>query len=78
MKQTYSSGPSIPGPTTEGAYFQIKCITGYFWQDLLQIKSINCTKFGSWFPFHESCVRMSYFRFAVGSPQFIPDEFISE
>ncbi len=61
LKQTYSSGPSIPGPTTEGAYFQITCITGYFWQDLLPIKAINCSKLGFWFPILVSCIRMIYY-----------------
>ena len=58
LKQTYSTGPSIPGPTNAGSYLQIKRISGYFWQDLLPIKAMNCSKLGSWFPFHESCVRM--------------------
>ncbi len=58
LKQTYSTGPSISGPPTEKAIFQLKCISGYLWQDLLPIKAMNCSKMGSWFLFHESCVRM--------------------
>ena len=59
LKQSYTTGPSIPGPTTVGSYLQIKCISGYLWPDLLTLKAMNCSKFGIWFPFHDLCVRMS-------------------
>ncbi len=58
LKQTFSTGPSIPGPHTEGAYFQIRCIGGFFWEDLFSLKEINCSKLGFWIPFHDSCIRM--------------------
>ena len=65
LKQTYSSGPSIPGNPTEGANFGISCMVGYTWQDLLSVKIMNCSKYGNWFPFYGPCLSMCFSKFVA-------------
>ncbi len=59
LKQIYSTGPSIPGPTTEGATIQVICNTGYNWQDMATVKVIYCGLFAVW-EFNEACLRMMW------------------
>ncbi len=57
LKQKYYTGPSIPGPNSEGAIFQINCLPGYFWQDLETVKVMKCEIIEKW-SFYEACLRM--------------------
>ena len=60
--QIYTSGPSAPTAHFDGAYFTVKCVPGYFWDDGTQSKTLNCYS-GRWYsrlwnPFPQSCTGM--------------------